>query len=42
MSADPNMSEEDRMAAEWAAALEESKPAAAAAPVAGIGSDRSS
>ncbi|MBK8526750.1 MAG: flagellar motor switch protein FliN [Rubrivivax sp.] len=32
-------SEEDRMAAEWAAALEESKPAAAAAPVAGIGSD---
>ncbi len=27
-----NMSEEDRMAAEWAAALDESKPAAAPAP----------
>jgi len=26
MSADPNMSEEDRMAAEWAAALAETKP----------------
>ena len=26
MSADPQMSEEDRMAAEWAAALSESKP----------------
>ncbi len=40
MSADvtPQMSEEDRMAAEWAAALEESKaPAEPAAPAAGGG-----
>ncbi len=39
MSAEhPQMSEEDRMAAEWAAALEESKPAAApSAPESGGG-----
>jgi flagellar motor switch protein FliN/FliY len=39
MSADPNMSEEDRMAAEWAAALDESKAAAPEAPAGGMSGD---